>query len=87
MTAIEKINIISKQESEKNKILTLVGEYFSKYGNNEIAKNKTAPVSGKVINSEEIKNAVDACLDFRIAKYRYDYDEAEIFLERFCIFK
>ena len=32
-------------------------------------------------------NIVDACLDFRIAKYRYDYDEAEIFLERFCIFK
>ena len=29
MTAIEKINIISKQEREKNKILTLVEEYFS----------------------------------------------------------
>ena len=78
MTAIEKINIVSKQEREKNKILTLVGEYFSKYGNNEIAKNKTAPVSGKVINSEEIKNAVDACLDgwFTAGKYNKKFENS-----------
>ena len=78
MTAIEKINIASKQEREKNKILTLVGEYFSKYGNNEIAKNKTAPVSGKVINSEEIKNAVDACLDgwFTAGKYNKKFENS-----------
>ena len=78
MTTIEKINIVSKQEREKNKILTLVGEYFSKYGNNEIAKNKTAPVSGKVINSEEIKNAVDACLDgwFTAGKYNRKFENS-----------
>ena len=61
--ALEKINLEIKKEIDKNKILNLVGNYFHNYGSGERAKNKTAPVSGKVINSEEIKNAVDACLD------------------------
>ncbi len=54
---------ISYQKEDRLKILNLVSEYIDKYGTEKYAKIKTAPVSGKVIDSSEIVNAVDACLD------------------------
>ena len=61
------INLENKYEVYKKedrlKILSLVAEYIDKYGIDKFAKNKTAPVSGKVLGSSEIVNAVDACLD------------------------
>lgn len=51
------------KKEDRLKILSLVSEYIDKYGIDKYAKAKTAPVSGKVIGSSEIVNAVDACLD------------------------
>ena len=48
------------------KILNLCGEYAEEVFNNnkKFVKGKTqVPVSGKLINNEEIQFAVDSCLD------------------------
>ena len=62
----------SCQNDERLKILSLVSEYIEKYGNDKFAKVKTAPVSGKVLGSNEIVNAVDACLDSWLTAGRFN---------------
>ena len=59
---------------------------FSLFGSMYLERGKLKFKLIEVLNKGlENANLVYACLDFRVAKYRYDYDEAEIFLEDFCI--
>ena len=67
--------------SDKNDY-SLLGSFYVERGK---YKFKLIQALNKVYT--ENANLVDACLDFRIAKYKYDYDEADYFLENFCIFQ
>lgn len=66
------------QKEDRLKILNLVSDYIDKYGIDKFAKAKTAPVSGKVIGSSEIVNAVDACLDswFTAGRFNKKFESA-----------
>ena len=70
-------NMYNKEEEKKN-ILNLVDEYIKKYGQKEYAEKKMAPVSGKVINSNEIVSAVDSCLDgwFTAGRYNKKFEKS-----------
>tara|TARA_B100001248_G_C27391392_1_gene462553 strand:+ start:225 stop:1556 length:1332 start_codon:yes stop_codon:yes gene_type:complete len=70
-------NMYNKEEEKKN-ILNLVDEYVKKYGQKEYAEKKMAPVSGKVINSNEIVSAVDSCLDgwFTAGRYNKKFEKS-----------
>ena len=74
----KKIYSMYNKEEEKKNILNLVDEYIKKYGQKEYAEKKMAPVSGKVINSNEIVSAVDSCLDgwFTAGRYNKKFEKS-----------
>jgi len=82
----------SKQEKLRQQILELVGEYAKEEFESEksfIPGETHIPVSGKVIGSEEIQFAVDACLDgwFTTGRFAEQFEKefAKYMQQRHCI--
>ncbi|MDC3024383.1 lipopolysaccharide biosynthesis protein RfbH [Alphaproteobacteria bacterium] len=65
------LNVLNEEMSRKN-ISRLVEQHIRIFGPSKHAKKNHAPVSGKVIGSKEIANAVDACLDGWFTEGRYN---------------
>jgi CDP-6-deoxy-D-xylo-4-hexulose-3-dehydrase len=82
----------SKQEKLRQKVLELVEEYAREEFESEkpfIPGKTHIPVSGKVIGTEEIQYAVDACLDgwFTTGRFadQFEKEFAEYMEQRFCL--
>ena len=82
----------SKQEKLRQKVLELVEEYAREEFESEkpfIPGKTHIPVSGKVIATEEIQYAVDACLDgwFTTGRFadQFEKEFAEYMEQRFCL--
>jgi len=83
---------MQKVNKLRNEIIKLSGEYAK-----EVFEKKTdfipgethVPVSGKLIGNEEIKNAVDACLDgwFTSGRYvkKFEKEFSKFMNQRFCL--
>ncbi len=63
---------INEQEKQKKQILSLVSSYIEKYGPSKTALKNTAPVSGKVVGSEEACNLVESSLDLWLTTGRFN---------------
>ncbi len=82
----------NKQEILRQKVLELVEEYAREEFESEkpfIPGKTHIPVSGKVIGTEEIQYAVDACLDgwFTTGRFadQFEKEFAEYMEQRFCL--
>ena len=82
----------SKQEKLRQQILELVGQYAREEFESEksfITGETHIPVSGKVIGTEEIQYAVDACLDgwFTTGRFAEQFEKefAKYMKQRHCI--
>jgi CDP-6-deoxy-D-xylo-4-hexulose-3-dehydrase len=82
----------SKQEKLRQQILELVGQYAREKFESEksfITGETHIPVSGKVIGTEEIQYAVDACLDgwFTTGRFAEQFEKefAKYMKQRHCI--
>ena len=82
----------SKQEKLRQQILELVGQYAREEFESEksfITGETHIPVSGKVIGTEEIQYAVDACLDgwFTTGRFSEQFEKefAKYMEQRFCL--
>ena len=82
----------SKQEKMRQQILELVGQYAREEfesGKSFITGKTHIPVSGKVIGTEEIQYAVDACLDgwFTTGRFSEQFEKefAKYMQQRYCI--
>jgi CDP-6-deoxy-D-xylo-4-hexulose-3-dehydrase len=81
-----------KQEKLRQQILELVGQYAREEFESEksfITGETHIPVSGKVIGTEEIQYAVDACLDgwFTTGRFseKFEKEFARYMEQRFCL--
>ncbi len=78
-------------DAMRNSILSQAGDYFQASGINleRVPGKDYLPVSGKVLDEEDLKNLVDASLDMwltagRFAK-QFERDFAEFMEQRFCL--